>query len=39
MEAHKEQLISITDGTVCTPWNVKGKELEESGSPNNVFKR
>lgn len=39
MEAHKEHLVSITEGTVCTPLNIKGKEMEESGSPYNVFKR
>lgn len=33
MEEHKEHLISITDGTVGTPWNVKGKELEQMGTP------
>lgn len=33
MEEHKEHLISSTDGTVYTPWNVKGKELEEIGVP------
>lgn len=36
MEVRKEHLISITEGTACTPQNMKGEKKEGGESPQNV---